>query len=524
MNEGNLSMTDAASIQSVKEPTPGYNDLKFYFSNLNTMFSIRNTLATDMMTVMAPGGMKRRLHDISAITKRIYAETTTPTITGMLDRVENEAEKSPDNWSEWDKANLVEMRRIHSHFSALPPDVYIASVQVSNEGRKIHAQALEKGDWDSAVPYVQKVVDLYRKIAELKQKKFKTATPYRALLLGYASDISTRQIDDLYDNLLDPLQMLYGQAKNHQSKGASPLSIAGNFSRRDQMALNKIVLDAMGFDFQRGRVQVSNLSPMTAGNPDDVRILVRCKEGSDFSASLFDSLYQGARGLYYQNLPADWITQPVGQDQGAIMLNALSRLYATAIAPTEEFSEFIAKAVRDTFNPTDSVSTSAGNLYDRHRQINHTAVRNEADEFTKIFHDIIRYRIERDVINDNLQVKDIPERWNAELKDLLGIEPKSSQEGPLQNPDWFTGRFGFIPTNTLSHIMAVEFYQHLNHELPDLSGNLKSGDLKSIGQWAQKNIHASGHLHGPFATTESILGRELNSQSLVEYFKGYYLS
>ena len=121
-------MNETAPLKTVSEPAAGYNDLKFYFANLNTMFSIRNTLAIDMMTAMPAGSIARRIKDISSITKRIYAETTTPTVTNLLDKVENEAAKHPENWNEWDKANLREMRRIHSHLSALPPELYISSV------------------------------------------------------------------------------------------------------------------------------------------------------------------------------------------------------------------------------------------------------------------------------------------------------------------------------------------------------------------------------------------------------------
>ena len=93
-------MTDNTKLKSVAEPAEGYNDLKFYFSNLNTLFSIRSTLAVDMMTAMPPGGLQRRIHDISAITKRIYAETTTPAVTKLLDQVENAAAKDSSGWSE----------------------------------------------------------------------------------------------------------------------------------------------------------------------------------------------------------------------------------------------------------------------------------------------------------------------------------------------------------------------------------------------------------------------------------------
>lgn len=521
-------MTDVnantTKLKTVAEPAAGYNDLKFYFANLNTMFSIRNTLAIDMMTAMPAGSIKRRILDISSITKRIYAETTTPTITALLDKVENEAAQSPDKWNVMDKANLVEMRRIHSHLSALPPDLYIASVQVANEGRKIHATAMKKNSWDEAQPYIEKVVDLYRKISELKQKKFDTKSPYRALLMGYASDISDRQMDSLYDGLLKPLKNLYGQAIEKQKSEAKPIPLDGDFSKADQMWLNRTVLEMMGFDFNRGGLYVSNLSPMTGGNPEDVRILVRCGDSNNFLDSLEDTLYQGARGLYYQNLPNDWITQPVGQDQGAIMLNALSQLYETIIGRTPQFFDFISVRAEGVFRQFKNKSFEPENLYQLKKIINPTTLRNDADELSKIFHDILRYRIERDLINGSLQVKDIPDRWNEESKELLGLEPKTLSHGALQNPDWFTGRFGFIPTNTLSHIMAAQLHSTLYDQIDNLPAQIQKGNLGVVGDWIKTNIHAKGRQKGTFETMKDITGTDLNSDALIKHLERRYLS
>lgn len=517
-------MTDTAKLAAVAEPAKGYNDLKYYFSNLNTLFSIRGTLAVDMMTAMPPGGLQRRIHDISSITKRIYAETTTPAVTNLLDQVEAEAESHPENWEKWDRRNLREMRRIHSHLAALPPDLYIASVQVASEGRKKHAAALRGGNPEEALVYMQQVVDLYRRIAALKQKKFETRTPYKALLLGYASDISEAQMDTLYGNLLGPLQTLHQKVLAKQETQDPPLPLEGHFSRGDQMWLNKTVLEMMGFDFERGGLQVTGLSPMAGGTPDDARILIRCADGGNFLDSLEDTLYQGARGLYLQNLPQDWKTQPVGQDLGALMMNALSILYETIIGRTPQFFDFIAVRAEGVFRTFHNPSMEAENLYRLKKVIAKTARRNEADELTKIFHDIMRYRIEKDLINGTMEVKDLPERWAADSKALLGREPQSQAGGPLQNPDWFTGRFGFIPTNTLSHIIAAELQGALYAEHPDLPDMIAHGDFSFIGKWLTDSIHSRGRSTDTLALVEELTGKALCEKHLLEHLERRYWS
>src|SRR5690606_2516069 len=139
-------------------------------------------------------------------------------------------------------------------------------------------------------------------------------SPYEALLLGYASDLSLDKMDTLYDALLEPLAKLRDEALNKQKSQPQPLPLEGDFTRGDQMWLNKTILEILGFDFSRGAIQITSVAPTAGGTPDDVRVLVRCGEGENFLDSLEDTLYQGARGLYLQNLPAEWASQPVGQD------------------------------------------------------------------------------------------------------------------------------------------------------------------------------------------------------------------
>ncbi len=517
-------MTEQMHLKSVAEPAAGYNDLKYYFSNLHTLFSIRGMLAIDMMTVMPSGGLARRMHDISAITKRIYAETTSNAVTRLLDQVENAHAAHTGEWSEWDSANLSEMRRIHSHLSALPPDLYIASVQIASEGRKHHAAAQANPDWSRIKPYLSQVVDLYRRIGELKQKKFNVRTPYKALLLGYASDISITQMDALYDSLLDPLTKLRDTAFEKQSSMPAPLPLDAEFSRDDQMWLNKTVLEIMGFDFARGSLQVTGLSPMCGGNHDDARILVRCGNSNTFLDSMGDTLYQGARGLYLQNLPADWMSQPVGQLQGALLTNSLSILYETILGRTPQFFDFISTRAEGVFRQFRNKSFEPENLYRLRKIITPTAKRNDADELTKIFHDVMRYRIERDLINGDLSIDDLPDRWNADSKQYLGIYPNEPQESPLQNPDWFTGRFGYIPTNTLSHIMAATLHEKIYTDHGNLSSMVEFGDLKPINQWLKTNIHSKGRSTGTLELVESATGEALSAKPLLTHLERRYLS
>jgi carboxypeptidase Taq len=371
---------------------------------------------------------------------------------------------------------------------------------------------------------MQQVVDLYRRITEMKQKKFHTETPYDALLLGYASDITSAEIDRLYDSLLAPLRDLHMRALDKQNHQPAPLPLEGNFSRGDQMWLNRTILELMGFDFNRGGLFVTGVSPMSGGTPDDVRILVRCGDNDTFLDSLEDTLYQGGRALYLQNLPEEWKMQPVGQDLGALVVNAQSILYETIIGRTPQFFDFISVRAEGVFRQFRNKSFAAENLYQLKKRISNTTQRNNADELTKIFHDILRYRIEKDLISGKLAVKDLPERWNEESRALLGHTPKGLADGALQNPDWCTGRFGFIATNTLSHIMAAELHAAMYEQNSALPNQIQNGDFSYVGAWLKKNVHEKGRSMGAMELIRSASGHQVAAQNLLDHLERRYLS
>lgn len=206
------------------------------------------------------------------------------------------------------------------------------------------------------------------------------------------------------------------------------------------------------------------------------------------------------------------------------MLNSLSLLYETIIGRTPQFFDFISVRAEGVFRQFKNKSFEPENLYQLKKVITKTTQRNEADELSKIFHDILRYRMERDLINGGLEVKDIPERWNEESKQLLGKTPDTLAEGALQNPDWFTGRFGFIPTNTLSHIMAAEMHEILYEKIDDLPTQIQKGHLEGVGQWIKTNIHQKGRKDGTFATMKNITGHDLSTDALLKHLERRYLS
>lgn len=522
-----MTLIIPAKKQEPKEHVSGpseYNDLKFYFGYLNTLFTIRDVLVVDMVTSMPSGGLRNRMNDISSLTKRIYTETTSDSITQLLSVVENDSIKQPENWTSWNLANLQEMKRLCSSLKAVPPSLYINLVRIQNGGRQLHREVIAKNkSWDDVKPHIEQVVNLHRQAADKKQETFKTDTLYDALLYSYAPNLNESYIDALYENALPELKNLSQDKLKQQEATNSAPPEQHSYSTKDLMAFNHKVLEKMGFNFSRGTLSISNISPMSVGSHDDARVLIRCINDTPFIQSLEDTLYQGAHGLYLQSLPQEWHNQPVGKAQGTIVTTAISLLYKIILGRRHEFFNFIGNVAEETLTGFASHNYDAEQFYKLKHTIRVTPKRNDADAMSKIFHDIMRYRIERDLINGTLDTADIPERWNAESQELIGVVPQSLSEGALQNPDWFTGRFGFISTNTISYIIAAQLYKKIKRDIPSVLGDLSKGDLSGIHTWLTDNIFKHGCSIDTLDLIKESTNSDLNEAPLLEMFKDHYL-
>jgi carboxypeptidase Taq len=403
MSKNTLSHTNG--IDKNSQDTSAYNDLKFYFSYLNTLFTIRRMLVVDMATTMPPKGINNRMNDISSITKRIYSETTSDSIAKLLEEAKNKAHVNSGSWTSWDQANLEEMDRIFKSFKSLPTALYISLVRIQNSGHQHHRKAIaEKQSWKDVQPHIEQIVTVYRQAAKLKQDVFQTKTPYDALLQTYAHGLSEESIEAIYDRAIPQLKDLTRRKLKHQGLDTTNSLSNQTYTQHDLLQFNQGVLNSLGFDFSRGTLSTTNVSPMAAGSRDDARVIIRCKDDSNFMTSLEDTLYQGAHGLYLQSLPEEWHNQPVGQAQSATIKTAVSLLYKIILGRRKEFFEFLGPIAQNTLKGFDNKTYDPEAYYKMKHTIRVTSTRNDADAMSKILHDVIRYRIEKELINGEIEV------------------------------------------------------------------------------------------------------------------------
>jgi carboxypeptidase Taq len=275
----------------------------------------------------------------------------------------------------------------------------------------------------------------------------------------------------------------------------------------------------MGFDFEAGRLDES-VHPFTINfNNKDVRITTHYDE-LDFRSALFGTIHEGGHAIYEQDI-ADELTGTL-LDTGVSMgiHESQSRYYENILGRSKEFWKFFFPEAKSRFSQFNGISFEE--FYKGINKVEPSLVRIEADELTYSLHIIIRYELEKALINGEIEVRDLPELWNAKYKEYLGIEPNNDAEGVLQDVHWSGGSFGYFPSYALGNLYGAQFLSKMLKDMPDYYADIEDGKLDKIHKWLNENIHKHGAVYKPADLVKMVTGEELSSKYFIEYLNKKY--
>ncbi len=519
---------DLANTKQYEEhKSKSYMDLKMAFRDIGRMNAIVETLGRDFLTAMPEGAYVSRLGQIAFLFRRMHEELANENIANLINAAHEHEKKDPGNWEMWDKANLREMDTMYRHVSHVPPDLMERKARLAYEGRRKHRDVLKCDDWDEARPFLEDMVDLQRRIADakiLKDNDHATDAPYQALLREYVPGARLTEVDAHFDRLEIKLKEILPWVLDEQAKRPEPLPLIGPFPAAQQMWLNKSLLKVMGFDFTRGGLYETGHNPVEGGTPDDTRLVIKTSDAGNFLDSMKSALHEGGHGIYIQGLPREtWRYQPVGQDLGAAMQESQALLIEMILGRTKEFYRYLAPRVEGLFQKFGDPAMTADNIYRLKTRVKPTLDRKSADEVTYFFHIRHRMQLERDMIAGRLKVKDLPEAWNAGMKELLGIEPTTHAQGCLQDVHWFVGKFGYFPAYTLGHMVAAQIHDKMKREIQNIPELMASGDFMPIQQWLATKVYSQGRLFRTDDLLMEVTGAKLTPGPLINHLQDRYL-
>jgi carboxypeptidase Taq len=493
---------------------PPYKQLEQEFKRLHAFRGALSLLRWDAAVMMPRGSADVRGEQLAALETEYHALLTAPRIIRLLDR----AQANTQGLADWQVANLREMRRQRDHAIATPVTLVARLTKAASRAESRWLEARSQGKFESFAPHLEEVVHLVRDKAALLGQALNLA-PYDALVDEFSPGITTADIDAMFKALSRRLPSLTREAIALQ-EGRAPLPLAGKFPAGKQRALTVEVMKAVGFPFDRGRLDESE-QPFTEGVPGDIRVTTRFVPEDVFSG-LLGALHETGHAMYDLGLPQDWREQPVGRDRGMALEESQSLLIEMMVCRSRPFVRYVQPLLLKHFGVAGP-EWDVENLYGHLTRVQRGVIRVDADELTYPLHIMLRYELEKQLLSGELAVRDLAEAWNAGIESRLGIRPANDLEGCLQDIHWAVGSFGYFPSYALGAVIAAQLYESLRAEVATLDEQLASGEFAGLFGWLRTQVHGLGAKVPVQELLKSATGKPLSATSFIRYVEAKYL-
>lgn len=496
-----------------------YERLKTRFHLMSNLFAAAEMLGIDAAVTMPSGsGAARDEQFVTLSTVRneiLTAPETARLIKDIHDR--DYAGLSAD-----EKRNATLMRRMWVHASGLPPELVAAEARIYSEGERLHTEFDYKGDWARMESWYQDAFDVARRIGQAKQPLLNSSSPYEALLDFYAPGFSDKAVSDIFASLEAQLPAVIAAAVKAQAQNPPPLVPQGPFPVAQQQELVQRIARALGFDDTRGGMYLINGHPSMVGVPDDARLTYNLDE-NNFIDGVFTIAHEVGHAMYIQNLPSAWRYQPAGDFFGMALHESQARVIEVQACHTSEFFQFLEREARDVFGRADDPSLDAANLERLANRVQPSLIRTEADEVTYPAHIILRHKLEKALINGEIEVADLPRVWNENMERLLGVTPPDTAKGCQQDVHWPCAMIGYFPAYTLGDIAAAQFFAAACRSNPDIKTEIAKGNFKPLTSWLRENVQGKGSLLDNDALFVAATGKKLDTADYIAHIKARYL-
>ena len=491
-----------------------YEQLEQEFRRLHAFRGALSLLRWDAAVMMPRGSADVRGEQLAALETEHHALLTTPRVARLLERAEAGASQLED----WPRANLREMRRQRDHAIATPPSLIARLAKATSRAEAFWVEARKANDFKLLAPHLEEVVHLVRdKAALLGQAR--GLPSYDALVDAFTPGISTADIDTIFKALARKLPGLINQAIEVQAERA-PAPLTGKFTVARQRQLSLEVLKAMGFPFDRGRLDESE-HPFTEGVPGDIRVTTRFDLNDPFSG-LLGAVHETGHAMYDLGMPPKWRDQPVGRDRGLALEESQSLLFEMNLCRSRSFVKYL-KPLLEKFLQVSGDEWSEQNLYRHLIRVKRSLIRMDADELTYPVHIMLRYELEKKILDGSLPVADLPEAWNANIEQRLNIRPTSDVDGCLQDIHWAVGHFGYFPSYALGAVIAGQLNEALRAERPTLDAEMAAGQFGGVMDWLRDNVHCVGARLPVHELIKQATGKPLSASAYLRYLESKYL-
>jgi carboxypeptidase Taq len=492
--------------------TPSYDELATHYGRLHHFQHLASIVGWDQAANMPPKGNEARAAALAELAALMHRMRTDTTLSERLLRAEQEP------LSEHQRANLREIRRDWHNANALPTELVQRRQMATSRCEHAWRSLRPANDWAGFVEHWKPVLAIAREEAALLSQQSGLAR-YDALMDRYEPGMTSAAVDRVFGAVRQWLPGLIQQVIEKQAREAV-VEPVGPFALDAQQALCQQVVRRLGFDFEAGRLDTS-AHPFSGGVPEDVRMTTRYRE-DQFLPALMGTVHETGHGRYEQNRPRDWLGQPVSEARSMAIHESQSLAFEMQLGGHPGFAQVLAPMLAEAFGAQPAFEPH--NLHRLLTRVRRGLIRVDADEVTYPAHVILRYEIERPLIEGLIEPEDVPALWDAKMQELLGLDTRGNfMDGPLQDVHWPESLFGYFPCYSLGAMYAAQWFAAMRRSLPDLDAQISRGDWAPVFDWLRDKIWSQASRWPTDELAIRASGEVLNPAFFKAHLEGRYL-
>jgi carboxypeptidase Taq len=470
-------------------------------------------LSWDQQTYMPPQSAEGRGYQISTLESIAHVKFTSAKIGRLLDKLQTEVETLDPNS---DDRRLVEVtRRDYEKLKRVPTRLVTEFARATSAAHQAWYEARLENNFQKIRPHFERIFDLRREYAQVFAPY---AHMYDPLLDDFEPGFKTNDLKVIFDQLR-PQQVAIAKAIS-QKEPVDDTFLHLKYDLQKQWNFGVRIISRFGYDWQHGR-QDKSAHPFTQEiGLQDVRITTRLKEDY-LNTALFGTMHECGHALYEQGIDHALARSPLGAAASLAVHESQSRMWENLVGRSRSFWEGFYPELQKTF-PNQLKNISLDRFYKGINKVHPSLIRVEADEATYNLHIMLRLEIEIELIEGKLEVKDLPERWNARMQEYLDVLPTSDTDGVLQDIHWSSGLIGYFPTYALGNLISAQLWECINQQISDLPEQIRRGDFSSLLGWLRQNVHRYGAKYRSQELVQRITGSGIDPSAYIRYLQKKY--
>ncbi|MBL8004760.1 MAG: carboxypeptidase M32 [Candidatus Kapabacteria bacterium] len=466
-------------------------------------------LGWDQEVNMPTGSAPARAEHISTLSSISHELITNDSAKSLFE----DAKSHLDSYSGTEKRLLTLFIEEFEQNIVLPMQLIKDTAKARALGQTAWRQAYHDSDYSLFQPYLQRLLDLKIEAAEhIGYKEHR----YDAMLDNYEKGATVTLLTPIFEELRQgTIELL--QEVDSKKEYVNRDFLHRTFEPVKQLSFAKQMSERLGFDFNKGRIDLSTHPFCTSFSPIDVRITTRVSEDK-FHSCFFGVIHETGHALYEQGVNQEIARTFAGGGSSLGIHESQSLFWENYVCRSEEYWMYAFPILKKEF-PDQFYNVNLEQFFKAINKISTSLNRVESDEITYNLHIILRFEIEKGLFEGSIRTEDIPEIWNTKMNEYLSVVPENDKQGCLQDVHWSFGGFGYFPTYTLGKLYGAMFWNQINKDIPKTKDMIAQGNFTDILQWLRTNIHQYGRLKTPQEIVKDVTGRPLTATDFLEYAK-----